>query len=170
MTNLTNDQVHSSVVRWLTAITARTVIKDHQGGKSPALPYIMVNMTGMFEVREQAMDIEYSEGADPVGPDLPPITATPVIEAEWRFSVHSYGPAPTDILRPIVSATKLAQKQEPLMPGLIIHEVSQIRNVPDWINNEWQPRGQMDFIVRGLTRDGHVIDVIDETTFTTERA
>lgn len=167
---MTNEQVHSALVRWLATLTALKVIKDHQSGQAPALPYIMVNMTGMFEVRENAMDIEFSEGIDPPGADLPPITATPVIEAEWRFSVHSYGPAPTDILRKIVSATKLAQVMEPLMPGLIIHEVSQIRNVPDWINNGWQPRGQIDVIVRGLTRDGHVIDVIEETTFEIERA
>lgn len=158
----TNAQVWNAVVRWIAARTAVTTIKSHESGKAPAGNYVMVNMTGMFEVRENAQEIAYSEGSDPPGPDLPPITATPVIEAEWRFSVHAYGGSPTDILRPIVSAVKLAQMQEPLMPGLIIHEISQIRNVPDWINEQWQPRAQMDLNVRGLIKDGHVIDVIDE--------
>lgn len=167
---MTDQEVWSAVVRWLKARTTLTVIKSHEGGKAPALPYVMVNYLGLFEVREHAQDIEYSEGADPDGPDLPPITAKPVIEAEWRFSVHAYGGSPTDILRPIVSAHKLAQMHEPLMPGLIVHEISQIRNVPDWINEQWQPRAQMDFNIRGLTKDGHIIDVIEETSFDIDRA
>jgi hypothetical protein len=167
---MTNNQVHGSVVRWIETTTGVNTIKAFQSGKAPAEPYIMVNMTGFFEVRAHAMDIEYSEGADPPGPDLPPITAKPVIEAEWRFSVHAYGASPTDILRPVISAVKLAQAQEPLMPGLIIHEISQIRHVPDWINERWQLRAQMDFNLRGLTKDGHVIDVIEEASFDIARA
>lgn len=167
---MTDLEVWSAVIRWFNARTALTTIKSHESGATPAGSYIMVNLLGVFEVREHAQDIEYSEGADPVGPDLPPITAKPVIEAEWRFSVHAYGGSPTDILRPIVSARKLAQIHEPLMPGLIIHSISRIRNVPDWINNQWQPRAQMDFNVRGLTKDGHIIDVIEETSFDIDRA
>jgi hypothetical protein len=167
---MTDDQVHSSLVRWIAAKTSKTVIKAHQGGKEPALPHIMVNFTGSVTLHEHPEDIEYSEGADPPGPDLPPITAMPVLEKEWRFSVHAYGANPTDVLRPIVSAWKLAQVQEPLMPSLVIHDVSQIRNVPEWINNAWQPRAQMDVILHGLTKDGFVIDVIEETSFEATRA
>jgi hypothetical protein len=167
---MTNDQVHAALVRWMAVITGRTVIKAYQGGKEPALPYIMANFTGFVPLHEHPEDIEYSEGADPPGPDLPPITAMPVIEGEWRFSVHAYGPNPTDILRPMVSASKMAQTMEPLMPGVVIHEVSQVRNLPEWINNAWQPRAQMDVILHGLTKDGFVIDVIDETSFEIARA
>jgi hypothetical protein len=167
---MTDQEVWSAVCRWFKSRTGLAVIKAHESGQAPAEPYIVVNFTGLFEVRENAMDIEYSEGSDPPGPDLPPITAKPVIEAEWRFSVHAYGPAPTSFLRPIVSAHKLAQMHEPLMPDLTIHEISQIRNVPDWINERWQPRAQMDFAVRGLTKDGHIIDVIEDTTFDIDRA
>lgn len=168
---MTNDEVHSALVRWLALLTGAIVIKAHQSGPVPALPYIMVNMMGVYELHEREMDVEFVEADEPLpGDDLPLITATPVLEAEWRFSVHSYGPAPTDLLRPLVSASKLAQATEPLMPGLVLHGVSQIRNVPDWINNQWQPRGQADVSLRGLIRDGHIIDVIEETTFVTERA
>lgn len=167
---MTNNQVHGAVVRWIATTTAVTTIKSHQSGKAPAEPYIMVNMTGFFEVRVHEQDIVYTDGIDPPGSDLAPVTATPIIETEWRFSVHAYGSSPTDILRPIVSAVKLAQAQEPLMPGLIIHEISQIRHVPDWINERWQPRAQMDFNIRGLTKDGHVIDVIEQASFDIARA
>jgi hypothetical protein len=158
---------------WIEALTGRTTIKAHQGGKAPDLPYVMVNMTGMFEVREHPQDIEYEDadtGDMGTGDVFPDVTATPIIEAEWRFSVHAYGSNPTDLLRPVVSAVKLAQMQEPLMPGLIIHEISQIRNVPDWINEQWQPRAQMDINVRGLIKDGHVIDVIEEAPLDIDRA
>lgn len=154
---MTNDEVHSAVVRWIKQITGKTTIQDHQSGKAPALPYCMVNFTGMVEVREHPSEVEYEGETE--------ITARPIIEMEWRFSVHSYGPQPTDTLRPVVSAAKLAQVMEPMFPALVIHEISQIRNVPDWINNEWQPRAQMDIVLRGVTRDGHVIDVIEEYSF-----
>lgn len=169
----TNREAHSAVVRWIATTTGVTTIKDHEGGKAPSLPYVMVNMTGMFEVREHPQDIEYEDadtGEMDTGDDFPAVTATPIIEAEWRFSIHAYGQSPTDILRPIVSAVKLAQITEPLMPGLIIHEISQIRSVPDWINEKWQPRAQMDINVRGLIKDGHVIDVIAEAPLDIDRA
>ncbi len=167
---MTNDEVWSAVVRWVKAMTTITTIKSHQGGPDPALPYVMVNFTGAAEVRQHEQAVEYTDTGQPNGQGKTKISAAPVIEVEWRFSVHSYGPAPTGVLRPIVSASKLAQMMEPMFPTLVIHEVSQIRNVPDWINNKWEPRAQMDLIVRGLTRDGFVIDTIDETSFDIARA
>jgi hypothetical protein len=129
----------------------------------PALPYNMVNLLTTQPVREHEQTIEYEDqGTD--------VKATPVIEVEWHFSVHSYGPQPTDNLSPIRSAAKLSQVMEPMFPSLIVHSVSQIRNVPDWINNGWQPRAQMDVFLRGLTRDGFLVDVIEQTEINIERA
>jgi hypothetical protein len=160
---MTNDDVHSAVVRWVRAKTGlAAVIKNHQSGPTPALPYAMVNFTGLYEVQERPIDVEYA------GEET--ITAAPVMEMEWRFSIHAYGDEPTSVLRPIVSGMKISQPTEPLLPGLTVHEVSHVRNVPDWINNAWQPRAHMDFIVRGIIRDGHVIDVIEEYSFTFERS
>ena len=162
---MTNDEVHSAVVRWLATQTGVTVIKSHQGGTSPDTPYVMVNMTGTAEVRERAIDIEFTETAVENSEGEKIVKAAPVIEMEWRFSVHSYGDNPTDILRPVASAMKLSQVMEPLLPGLIIHEISEVRNVPDWINNQWQPRGQMNVFARGIIRDASNVDVIDEYSF-----
>lgn len=159
---MTDRDTHSQVVRWVAAVTGTQTIKSHQSGTAPTLPYIMVNMTGSEEVRVHEQTIEYANQ----GPD---VKATPVIEMEWRFSVHAYGTSPTDILRPIRSAMKLSQVMEPILPSLIVHEISQIRSVPDWINNQWQPRAQMDVFVRGLTRDGYVLDVIEKTEINFER-
>ncbi|UNK39381.1 hypothetical protein MNR02_06650 [Shinella sp. H4-D48] len=168
---MTNDDVHSAVVRWIKAKTGVIAIKAHQSGRTPALPYVMVNDTGTAEVRRWHQQTEYTEtdAENSAGEKI--VTAAPVIEMEWRFSVHAYGPSPTDRLRPIVSAVKVSQAMEPLMPGLHVHEVSAIRDVPDWINNAWQPRAQMDIIVRGIIRDSvGEVDVIDEYSFEIARA
>lgn len=162
---MTDDEVHSALVRWIAAITDKKVIKAHQGGKDPALPYIMVNMTGTAEVRKWAQEDKYIDTGIPNSADKNEILAIPVVEVEWRFSVHSYGASPTGALRPIRTAFHLAQLNEPLMPGLIPHEISQIRDVPDWINNRWEPRAQMDVFLRGLVKDGFVIDTIEEYSF-----
>lgn len=155
---MTNDKVHGDLVRWIASVTGLKAIRAHQSGKAPALPYIMVNFLGQAEVREHPQAIEYT------GNDDDPVTAVLVIEVEWRFSVHAYGESPTDLLRPIVSAVKLPQAMESLLPSSVIHEISQIRNVPEYINSVWQPRAQMDVFVRGLIRDGHVIDVIEQVS------
>lgn len=144
------------------SVTGITTIKAYESGTAPTTPYNMVNMLGTRDIRAHEQVIEYADqGAD--------VKATPVIEVEWSFSVHAYGANPTDNLRGIRSAAKLSQVMEPMLPSLIVHDVSQIRNVPDWINNQWQPRAQLDLFVRGLTRDGFLLDVIEQTEFNFER-
>jgi hypothetical protein len=168
---MTDDQVHSAVVRWLAKVTGRAVIKAHQSEKAPALPYLMVNMLNVTEVRVHAHDVEYVEastGDMSTGDEFPPVTATPVIESEWHFSTHAYGPNPTSLLRPVASAAHITQAMEPLFPTLVIHDVSVIRHVPDFINNTWEPRAQMDIYVRGLTRDGHDFLIVEEAPVTVE--
>lgn len=162
---MTDDDVHSALVRWLADLSGATVIKTHQSGDAPSVPYIAVNMTGTVQLHDHPWDIEFTPDREDEDTALD-VTGIPVLEIEWRFSCHAYGPNPTNLLRPVRSAVQLAQRQEPLHPHLTIHEVSQIRNVPDWLNNAWEPRAQMDIYVRGLTRDGLVIDVIDEAPVT----
>ena len=165
---MTNDELHGALVKWLSGLLRVKVIKAYQGGKQPPLPYVSVNLISSEEVRRHAQKVTYRDGAAS-GDDLPHVTATPIIEMEWRFSVHAYGGSPTDILRPLVSAMKLAQVLEPVMPDAIVHDISQVRHVPDWIDERWQLRAQIDVNVRGLIRDGHVIDVIEEASFDIDR-
>lgn len=157
---MTDDEVWHRVNVWLRAATGGTVIRGWQGGKRPARPYLMSNFTGSIEVRVHEQEVEYAE-------DVPSerIMARPVIETEWRFSLHAYSETPSDILRPLRSHAALAQANEPLMPGLVIHEISMIRNIPDFQNEDWEPRAQMDLNVRGLVRDGVLIDTIEDVSF-----
>ena len=165
---MTNDQVHTALNQWIRSKTGNgTIIKAHQGGTAPTGNYIMTNFTGSAEVRRNNITVEFTDTGVENSEGENVITAAPVIEYEWRFSVHAYGTSPTDRLRPIVSAMKMLQPMEALgVQGLHVHEISQIRNVPDWINNTWQPRAQMDLFVRGIIRDSvGTVDVIDEYSF-----
>lgn len=153
---MTDNEVHSALVKWLAELTSATVIKAYQAREVP-LPYVMVNLTTVREVRRHEQEIKY-EGTTEV-------IAKPVIETEWMFSVNVYGPSPTDVLRPLRAAAVLAQVNEPLMPLLNVHEVSQIRHVPEYVNEKWEPRAQMDMFLRGLVKDGYEIDVIEQYSF-----
>ena len=167
---MTNDEVWSAAVRWIASVANVVTIRSHEGKKAPALPYIMVNFTGFAQVRQNEQLVEYTDTGIPNTQGKTKISAAPVIEAEWRFSVHAYGSEPTGILRPIVSASKLRQVMEPMFPGLVIVDLSQIRNLPEYIDNKWEPRAQLDFIVCGLTRDGFIVDTIDESSFDVARS
>jgi len=161
---MTDDDVHSAMVRWLRGLTGVTVIKSHQSGPAPAGSYVSVNLTTTRQVREWAQSFDY-DAEDTSGA----VATSPLLEIEWQFSCHAYGEEPMGILRPVRSAIQLAQMHEPLLPDLVIHECSQIRNVPDWLNERWEPRAQMDIFVRGLTRDGFDIDVIEQARFDLDR-
>lgn len=156
---MTDDEIIGKVVEWLATVTGRVVIQAHQSGPRPAMPYVMVNLTGTAKVRDQVQDIEYVDLSETE------VKAAPVIEVEWRFSIHGFGATgaiSTDLLRPIHSAIELSQVMEPLWPTLVVHETSQTRNVPEYINEVWEPRAQLDMMLRGLTRDGFVVDPIEQ--------
>jgi len=160
---VTNGQIHSGLVRWLSATLALPVghvIKADQSGKRPAEPYVMVRMTGTEEVRQHPREILYGADQGNAG-----VIAAPLLEIEWRFSLHAYGAEPSDVLRPISSARHLAQRNEPMMPGVVIFETSQIRIVPDYVNEQWEPRAQMDMMLRGLTSDGFLINTVEQYSF-----
>lgn len=167
---MTDEDVHAALVKWLALRTSLMVIQGEQGGPEPALPYVLVRFTGTAPVRDNIQDVEYLELESTNSEDLKEVKASPVIETEWRYSVHCHGGgSPSDVLRPIRSAAELRQMLEPMAPGLIIHELSQIRNVPEFINEKWEPRAQMDLFLRGLTKDGFVIDPIETYSLNIER-
>ncbi|MBB4063685.1 phage neck terminator protein [Gellertiella hungarica] len=162
---MTEDQVISAVVRFVARVTGVKAIRAHEGGQAPALPYVMVNLIGMSEIREHPTDVEFTDTGQPNTSGKNIINAAPVIEIEWRFSVHAYGPNPASMLRPVLSAMKLAQVMEPAMPGLIFFDASAIRSIPEWVNNQWEPRAQVDLFARAVIRDAFAVDVVDTTSF-----
>ena len=162
---MTDDEIIGKVVEWLATVTGRVVIQGDQSGPRPAVPYIMVRMTGTAEPRDQVQDVQYTDLDSENTEGLLELEAAPVIEVEWQFSIHAYGATgalSTDLLRPIRSAVRLSQVLEPLFPTFDVHRISQTRNVPEYVNEVWEPRAQMDLMLRGLTRDGFVIDPIEQ--------
>lgn len=167
---MTNDEIHSAIVGWVAAVTKFVAIKTYQPDPAPASPYITVTLTGMAPVREQVQTVEYTDTGEPNSEGKNRISAAPVIEQEWQFSLNAQGPQPTDMLRPIFSAAKLSQITEPMFPNLAVHEVSSIKDATALVDGEWKLQAQMDVKLRGLTRDGFVIDVIDQADFDIARA
>ena len=158
---MTDDEIIGKVVEWVATVTGRVVIQAYQSGPRPPMPYIMVNLIGTNKVRDQVQDVEYTDITETQ------MQAAPIIEVEWQFSIHGFGATgaiSTDLLRPIHSAVELTQVMEPLWPALRVHRTSQTRNVPEYVNEVWEPRAQLDMMLRGLTRDGFTIDPIEQHT------
>jgi len=153
---MTDDDIWSEFNVWIARITGLTSIRVWQGGPQPERPYVVTNLTGSRQVREHEMAL-YGEEDETSGQ----ISATPIIETEWNFSVNCYGEAPMNVLRPIIAASKLTQVEEPNFPALVIHQCSAIRNLSEWHDHDWEPRAQIDIDLRGLTADGHLIDTIE---------
>lgn len=160
---MTDDQILMKVADWLTTVTGLLFIIGDQSGDMPELPYGMVRLLSDAAVREQPQGVDYEDTASDE------VTATIALEYEWFFSVHVYGENPTQYLKKVTLAHHLNQVTEPLAPDLVIHEVSRIRNLPEYIGEKMEPRAQMDFIVRGVISDGFSIDVVEEYSITVDR-
>lgn len=161
---MTDVEVHEALIRWLIQETGLTVIKAHQSGRRPTPPYLVVNFIRCREFRDNPRLIQYEDTTNQNSEGNAEVLARPVIDAEWDFSVHAYGPAPTDQLRPIKSRAPLVQRLEPMFPALVIHDTGAINNVPDPVNNRWEARAQMNILVRGVIRDGAVIDAVEDVS------
>ena len=162
---ITNRELHENLVRWIAATTGYQTILARQGAARPNLPYIMVNFTGWDPLHYHPAETEFE---DIVVNDVEKVRATPVQDAEWRYSIFSYcgdDREPEDMLMQLHSACKVAQVMEPIFPDFVIHDLSQVRSVPEYVQNTWEPRAQMDLFLRGVTRYGHVIDVIETAEY-----
>lgn len=161
---MTNDQVHEALIGWLSGILGMTVIKDRQGQKRPSLPYAMVDLSNISEPRERPSDIK-SEVLDTLNSEgLAEIKLTPITELEILFLVFCYGENGDEKLRRLKSAFHLSQVQEPLVPGIVIHEVGNINRLPEFVNERWEARAQCNVVVRVVSNDGFVVDTIETHT------
>lgn len=157
-----DSEVRTAATAWVAGLFPGTRVVEGYPKREVEPPYIMVNMTTVSEVRQHEQKVDYTDGEEPEEGEAP-VIGSPVIETEWMFSVHAYGDDPTTMLRPIRAAALLPQLDESLRP-LHVHEVSAIRHVPEYVNEAWEPRAQMDLYLRGQVRDGFVVDVIETTS------
>lgn len=157
---MTEQEVTNALVQFITARLSVLVIQADQSAPDPDVPHIAVRFTGLSETRDNP------QGEDFADLNEEDVLQTQIIESEWRFSLHAYGPNPVSIMRKLRAAVHMVPRVKPLMDlKLELHEVSQIRNVPEFFNEKWQPRAQMDLYVRGLTKEGDLVDVIEQASF-----
>lgn len=166
---MTDQEVWSQFCSWLGGFLGVKAIKANLSEDRPALPYVMVNMPTIREVRQQAEDIVYEETGEETPEGKDEIRARPIIETEWMFSIHAYGDTPTDLLRPIVTSRHVDQYALALGPALTLFDVSEIRRIPEFINNRWEPRAQVDVFLRGIVNDGLIVDTIETYSFDINR-
>lgn len=169
---MNNKEVHERLIMWLGGLLGVPVIKDRQQAARPAKPYAMVDLANWRELHEQVTTFEYLELESENSQGLLEVKATPINEIEWVFLFFAYGSTCEDMVRKVQAAVRLPQLQEPLMPQLVIHEVSGANSIPELVGEIWEPRAQVNIVVRGVTSDGFVIDTVERHGFniTGERA
>lgn len=155
----TDNEVHERIIDWVEHLTTLTAVKNHESGKRLSGRYLLVNyVSGPNDVRFLPVDVEFEdqENGD--------VHAVPVIESEWKFSIHSYrGDDVTQPLRLLRSFAKMEGPQLKVDPRLSIFEVGDVTNLPEVIKNEPEDRAHCMVKVRGYTRDGFLIDCIEES-------
>ena len=163
---MTDVEAYESIIRWISEKTSLVTIKSHQSGTRPALPYLVVNLLNIRDVRERESDVYFTETEELNSEGNFKVNAVTDFQTEWEFSIHSYGQQVTSPLRKIKAIYRVSQQQETLLPDLIIHDVGTINIVPDFINEEWEPRGHCTLTLRGVTQEVIDTDVIEEIPIT----
>lgn len=161
---MTDLEVLEETIVWLAGIMEITVIKDRQSVNRPPLPYATAEIANIRDVYQHPRDILFEELESENSEGLKEIKATAEVEVEWALLVNVYGDQPTRYLRKVAGAALLAQKNESLMPRLVVHEVGTINAIPEFIGQRWEPRAQTTLTLRGTSSDGFVVDTVEEHT------
>jgi hypothetical protein len=151
-------EVMDATRNWIATTTGILWIDSYQGGPEPAEPYGVINL--MMSDALYANPIEHEYPVADEGTEDEQISQAPVRDWYWRFSLNVYGGEGATILRKVKTAEKVLSATAPLRP-LSLFETSQVRDATELVNEAWQSRKQMDIEIRGLIRDGLVIDVAE---------
>lgn len=152
---MSDDAAWSAVVRWVAQTTDQQVIRAHQEGHRPALPYVMVNLIKAGRVREFAQTTIYTDDS------VEGATAYGLIPWRWHFSVHAFGEGCETLLARLGSALDVPQAAEPLTPTYALERFSDVRRLPERINEQWEWRAQIDLYLVGSKREAFSTDLIE---------
>lgn len=155
---MTEAEVLDATRNWIADATGILWIDSYQGGPEPAEPYGVINLTMADAVYEHPSEYEYPVTDE--GTEEETIRQAPVRDWFWRFSLNVYGDGGKTLLRKVKTAQHVPTALESLAP-LSLFETSQIRDATELLNEEWQARAQMDLEIRGIVRDGLVIDTVE---------
>lgn len=168
---VTEEEVHGQLVDWCEAVTGLTVVRAFPGVDRPAGAYLLTNLlNGPTDVRDFPAGFEYAGTGENNDQGNEQIEITPVIETEWEFSISSYGGENVmDPIRKLRSVAEVEGPQQGISHMLTVFNFGRPNHVPEQINHEWEPRAHVRVFIRGYTRDGFLIDVIDQAPITATR-
>lgn len=148
--------VRDKVLAWVASVVGVTTIHAFPNADAPAEPYAVVQRTMSAPVHP-----------NPAGEDFSVVSGrdvqTPLIETYWRFQVDVFGQDPEDLLQRLVSASNVPTTLCGLRP-LVLFETSRITSENAIRDQSFKGRANMSIEVRGMVRDGFVIDTIAEQT------
>lgn len=171
---MTNEEVKSAVVRWLSLVLAVEIIQDHQQGHRPAPTYGTLTLANWREVNDHPIDEVWEESIFPIEtentevvqledsnpletPDV--ITVAPQVEMEWVFILMIHGPGGGEYLRRLQVLRHWVQS---IQPALVLFDVSSVNNIPDLQGEKWVPRSQVNISIRGIVSETVPVDTIEQ--------
>lgn len=161
------EQARESFIEWLNGFCPEdvTVIKSHEGGARPNFPYLVVEKGPVVELFTNSRFVKYEELESLNSEGFNEIQASPIVPTQFTMLVSGYGVGAENQLNRIKQAVYISQVQEPMYPVLKIHETGVLNYIPEKVENEWEDRHQMNVELRGVVKDGFVIDTIDSQEF-----
>lgn len=158
------------LIEHLPDIDADKFIFDHQGGNRPDGVYVMLNLirsNQIAPIEDEAFADEAAFNGTDAGP--PAFWHLMCGEWEWTFSINVYSKTAIDSLAIVKVAAQMVEAETALDP-LLIFDSSEIRRVPELINEIWEERAQMDIAIRGYVNTlGVLVDSIEDVTIEFER-
>lgn len=160
--------VHGNLIEWLAAVSGATVVQAYQSALPPSEPYISVALDATREVSEHPIALPIVATGETTEDDKTEVEQKPAIEREWQFGMHAVGAGGDELLRKIRVASHVTYHLQNLYP-LKIHEIGQVNRLPDERNLRWENRAACDLFLRGITRDGVLIETIESAPVTLSR-
>lgn len=163
-----DDTVHGAIVAWLAGVTGATVIRAYQSAPPPAEPYIAVGLDATREISAHPIELPIVATGETTSEGKAEVEQAPAIEREWQFGLQGIGAGAEGLLRKIKVAAHVNYLRQDLYP-LKLHEVGEVNRLPDERNQRWESRAACDLFLRGITRDGVLIETIESAPVTISR-
>ena len=159
----TNKDAWERFNQWLNTRTGLVAIRSYQAGDRPALPYLMTHLSNVKRVHDRSRTWYFEETANLNAGGEFEVLAKPEFETEWVYQLHSYSEDdPTEVLEQLRSLIEIPQYQENYFDDFIIHDIEEITNVPEMIENRWEPRAIAMARVRGYKIDTAIVDIVGD--------
>lgn len=141
------------------------VILAHDGAMSPNETYASLNMLGAARIgRGLERRLVLDENGEDNSEEYP---ADEVVTEEWAYqwSLNIYGQGAAFIARRVKSLSETNAALDRALP-ITPCNFSDIRRIPERVNETWQDRAQMDFEIRVFETIAPVVGVIETTNIT----